>query len=928
MTPRSSDPRIAFEPTEDAHFAAAWDYLDAVLQSLHRPPVLDRRGHRPVPGREPPRPVVGDCLVFMEVAESHWSKVLAAPRVLPPGSLVWVLCPGWLERAGSRILCHRGIWADRGGQLYLDDFDPPREVSYFVNLYSAADTFGARCDGNDFEPGLACPASSTQEISAFVGCKFTTRLLAAERGVPVPRTLAFVRRSTLPIPMTPAQLDLAGCAAVHLPADMQEWSRERLLDRVRAELDAHVPRWPAHVRRLVVKPSGVLHMQCFGVSIHDRDDPDSVARAVVDLLMGTGPVRLLPDDSVLVDAFAGGQTWSVRTRVIIARVGESPGDVSVQSIVAGVGASYTPIGGLTSWPQSIADTLANYRVPNAAAEARKLEATFHAHAAATFTAIASREPWSAAKPGGRSDLLGLDFVFALPGDTLGDAPPLSPVLIEVNNHDCAWVAVSAAFTQIDHRTPGVDAPDGGVFDEYFRAIATRSQLHRLSGRTVLVIGGVTASKQTVWRAARERGVRVVLANDREAGVQDGIGSESVAQLLVPNLHADHSLAGDEASCAAIVAELARRQLAIDGVLTFWEDCTVVAALVAERLRMRGNPVAAQRKAKDKLETSRALAAALPFAIDAFEPLPATLLPPFVELRSAADIDGPAARSMQFPAVLRYRYGSSAVGTRVVRDHDEAVTEIRRLESLIRDPGAADALYGGCGFRFGEGASSLVLTGFADGSEHDVDLLLFDGELVDAWVTDNGETDLPLCAETCAVMPSRLSHSRQQQLISAAWQVCRRVGLENGAVNVELKLSSTGPKILEINGRMGGFYIPEWVRRVWGYDLPAACYQIACGIRPIGRVRRTPLVALAGVMVFPEDGAHPDKLTGADVVKVDLGHSPEVAEYPEPRASIAWSAATPDAAVARMAEGVAELYADRPARAETLRRYASRLPRDG
>lgn len=926
MNRHAARPEVAFEPREDSGFDAEWNCLQTVLRSLHRPPALDRRGRAPLPGREAARPAPGDCLVFLELAETHWAKSLSAPRVLPPGSTLWVLCPGWLQRDGARLWCHRGIWADGGAQLYLDDFDPPREVTYFVNLYSAPDTYGMRSEGDDFEPGLACPASSTLEISAFVACKITTRVLAAVRGVPVPRTVAFFRQPGLPAPLTPEMLEAAQCSATHLGFESQDWSYEQLLGRVRAMLDANLAAWPADIRRIVVKPSGRFHMMCGGVSLHDRSDHESAARAVADLLAGRGSVHLLPEDSVMVDSFAGGERRSVRVRVIVARVGEAPTDASVQAMIAGVGDSLAPINALNTWPQTVADTLANFGLPDAPNAARQLEATLRTHAEATLAGIACVEPWSAAKPGGRTDLLGLDFVLALPGDSQCRDGTLSPVLVEVNNHDCTRVININAFTAIDHRAPGLDAPNDGALDEYFRAIAARSQRHRVAGRTVLVIGGVTVSKRAVWRSARECGVRIVLANDRPVVPGDGLGPELYTELITRGLHDDHSAEGDEATAASIVSALTHRGLTLDGIITFWEDCTVVTALVAERLGLRGNPLGAQRAAKDKLETCRALTAPVPFAVDVFEPAPATLVPAFAELRSAADLDSPAAHGISFPAVLRFRFGSSAVGTRVVRSRAEAVAEALRLEALVSDTARADALYGGCGFRYGNPGSRLMLAEFVDGTEHDVDLLLFDGELVDAWVTDNGETDVPYCAETCAVMPSRLSPSRQQQLISAAWQACRRLGLENGGVNVELKLSSVGPKVIEVNGRMGGFYIPEWVRLIWGYDLPAACFQIACGIRPVGRVRRAPLMALAGVMIFPGDDATPENVSAPGVVTVALGHAAQ-AEYQEPVASIAWPASTPDAAVERMIAGLPELYAAGSARAELLRGYASRLPRD-
>jgi carnosine synthase len=45
--------------------------------------------------------------------------------------------------------------------------------------------------------------------------------------------------------------------------------------------------------------------------------------------------------------------------------------------------------------------------------------------------------------------------------------------------------------------------------------------------------------------------------------------------------------------------------------------------------------------------------------------------------------------------------------------------------------------------------------FIEGSEHDVDIVMFDGQTVAAFVTDNGPTRMPYFSETAAAMPSRL-----------------------------------------------------------------------------------------------------------------------------------------------------------------------------
>ena len=41
-------------------------------------------------------------------------------------------------------------------------------------------------------------------------------------------------------------------------------------------------------------------------------------------------------------------------------------------------------------------------------------------------------------------------------------------------------------------------------------------------------------------------------------------------------------------------------------------------------------------------------------------------------------------------------------------------------------------------------------------------------------------------------------------------VVAQIGLETGVFNVELKMCPTGPRLLEINARMGGYYLRDWI----------------------------------------------------------------------------------------------------------------------
>ena len=892
---------------EDRYFAAAWQELREVLRTTERPPVIDRRGQRLA--EPPPRP--GDCILHLGTPEGRWSIAIAGAEVLAPGIVVWALCPGWLRSDGHHLLCLRGVWSDRAGQMYLDDFSPPREVTYFANFLTRAGTYGARSDGEPLEDDLGCPQSSCTEISRFMACKVSTRVLAAEAGVIVPRSIALTSAPPGGVLLAHRHPDIVVLDASPLFAEVSGRCGDAI-DRIQELIDRHLPDWPEWIDRVVVKPSGLMHMQGRGVRIMPRRDHRAIARAVSDLMAGDGGTPFDAGDSVLIDAFVGGQQTSLRVRAFVSRI-EDDG-VTALSFCGSYAAADRPISGVSAWPQSILSALESGRVPRAEAAAERLTASLRDAAEATMRAVIAQEPSVPRKPGARTDLLGLDFIVALPGDTRPGQPALSPTLIEVNDHDST--DLTQIYGYVAHRPmePAVGSPQDGLLDGALRSALARSQRHRLTGKRLLLVGGAAVSKRRVWEAARACGVRLVLVESQRPAPALGFGAELESVIVVPNVHGAHTECAEQAVCETIVEALQERGLAVDGVLCVWEDCAVLAARVAEHLGLRGHPLAAQRRAKSKLETRAALRAPLSDTESSAQPNPATLTLDGVEIGCVADLETPAARRLGLPAVLRMACGSGAVGTRVVRDWDEAAEQARFVLALLNDPVAAEARYPGAGFGFGAEQNRLFLCEYVPGNEYDVDLIMFDGELVDAWVTDNGVTDVPCCSEVCALMPSALSAERQQQLVAAAWLACQRVGLQNGVVNVELKFSPFGPKLLDLNARMGGIYIPDWTREVWGLELTEQAMLIACGIRPHGRVLRTPRTWLAGVQIYEEP---PLEIDHPGALMTRLGaHAPDPC-YPEALGTLAFRGASAAAAVATAGERLPHVFRDDPARALVL-----------
>ena len=65
----------------------------------------------------------------------------------------------------------------------------------------------------------------------------------------------------------------------------------------------------------------------------------------------------------------------------------------------------------------------------------------------------------------------------------------------------------------------------------------------------------------------------------------------------------------------------------------------------------------------------------------------------------------------------------------------------------------------------------------------------------------------------------------------------------------MKMTSSGPKLIEINGRMGGFYLREWIQHLYGVDLMMCALQVSSGVKPYIPLHPTN-ETLMGIMLIP------------------------------------------------------------------------------
>lgn len=98
---------------------------------------------------------------------------------------------------------------------------------------------------------------------------------------------------------------------------------------------------------------------------------------------------------------------------------------------------------------------------------------------------------------------------------------------------------------------------------------------------------------------------------------------------------------------------------------------------------------------------------------------------------------------------------------------------------------------------------MMLEEYLDGTEVDIDVVMTGGQPAYCVVTDNWPTLEPWFNETGDNAPSLMPSLQQKELQKLAVGTLRALGLKMGVFHVEAKYTSRGPRLIEVNSRMGG-----------------------------------------------------------------------------------------------------------------------------
>ena len=403
----------------------------------------------------------------------------------------------------------------------------------------------------------------------------------------------------------------------------------------------------------------------------------------------------------------------------------------------------------------------------------------------------------------------------------------------------------------------------------------RLRRQALRGAVVVFVTAGYSGKKFIFEKARELGVRSIVLDGPDSWAQSLV-AEGVIEKFVPVDFGDadavfeRALSGVLAARAAVGGEL-------DGVCTFCEMAVPLVSRLAERLGLPCNSPAAVDAARDKSSTRKVMEAA-------GLPNPRSFL-----IEDAAQI-AEAAAHVGFPAVIKPIFGAASIGVVRVNSEEELVAAYKRVqkemssarivagalqqgadedevEASTSGADAAKAATAANGAAAAAAAAApaaapaapsasasasastwikttLMVEEYLDGPEVDVDLVLSEGAPVYGSITDNWPTVEPYFNETGSNCPSILPAEQQRELVDLAVRSVHALGLSIGVFHVELKQTSRGARLIEVNCRMGGGPVRATNLLVWGVDLVEEHLLTAAGIPSRPPVAPAPLKFIA------------------------------------------------------------------------------------
>lgn len=240
-----------------------------------------------------------------------------------------------------------------------------------------------------------------------------------------------------------------------------------------------------------------------------------------------------------------------------------------------------------------------------------------------------------------------------------------------------------------------------------------------------------------------------------------------------------------------------RRFGADGITTVATDMPMRAiAYTCEKLGLKGIDNATAIRSTDKVAM-----------IKAFEEH--NVPHPWFHVIKNFDLED-VKDKISFPCICKPTDNAASRGVIIVNNALE-------IENAVR----YSSLNGRCG--------DVIIEELLVGCEISVEAFVIDGGVHVLAITDKITTGRPYFVEMGHNQPSKFQGELKAEIIDVTAKAIRAVGIVNGPAHVEMMVTATGPRMIELGARLGGDFITtDLVPLSTGIDMLGATIHFACG----------------------------------------------------------------------------------------------------
>ncbi len=294
------------------------------------------------------------------------------------------------------------------------------------------------------------------------------------------------------------------------------------------------------------------------------------------------------------------------------------------------------------------------------------------------------------------------------------------------------------------------------------------------------------------KAAKKAGLYAVVAdgNAHAAGVPEADRFE----------HVDLK---DKEGLFKLAVEL-KETMGLKAVFTAGTDFSASVAYVSEKLGLPGHSYKAACNASDKVRMRTCFSNA------------GVSSPAFYEITSEiAALDSVSILAQSgftgFPLVIKPCDNMGARGCRIIEKLEDLHDAAREAVHFSR-------------------TGRAILEEYMDGMEFSIDSIILNGEMIVTGFANRHIFYPPFFIEMGHTLPvSGISEEKRNALLQTFFEGVKALGLTHGVAKADIKLTSKGPMIGEIAGRLSGGYMSGWTYPYASdINLTELAFSVACG----------------------------------------------------------------------------------------------------